>query len=215
MIDYSGEKVSKIFDYIQRAKCQTAVSSTALGLYVRISCVKQEYIGNLPTDEMKQQIAAIVVKYPSVVCGDFVLLNNPVRERIKDAIEILKDQTANRTIFDLSKSNEKIVNTMGEALDLQISRDRRFFDQIQSGKRDIISRLKILNAPSELITNYSRLHIFYLSTKHQDNSDLIRARGELSGRTGREKATEYFNSVKNLLIWYFKSINAPIPEEFL
>jgi hypothetical protein len=186
-----------------------AKSSTATGLY----CEGKpdpifEYTNNpeLLIDPIYNELKA----NPSLDINDFKFFSNSVDGLIKEARDILIKKILGVEGNPMLNDKEKVINNTGEALDIQLGRDKVILDK---SINTIYKKLKTLGIDDWLVGKYEQLHPYYLATKHGDKikfTEDLRLLGEVEGRMVTIK---FFETVRQILQIYFEKKGYTLPQE--
>jgi len=127
--------------------------------------------------------------------------------------DLLREAKSNlcEQILGRNPSPSVIMQTIlnaGTALNSQLDQDSRaqYIAGIDN-KLDAVG-LKVANEP--LFEKYVNLNPFYNSTKHEDRPATKRTRAQLEGLTGSMIATDYFETVRRVFLWYYEQ-KAAVP----
>ena len=150
-------------------------------------------------------------KNPSLEANDFFRLSNSVIACALEARNTLLAKILQSTLNASLTDKLKVINNMGEALDIQIGRDKAIFDK--RTVRNILKRMEIVGIPPALITDYEILHKYYLSSKHRDEPRYLHALEQLSTPLGREICAKYYESVRKILVSYYQNSGMPLFNE--
>jgi len=147
---------------------------------------------------------------PSLTPRDFNFVSNSVNELLREAKDILLEKILRVKGNPLLSDKEKVINNMGEALDIQLGRDLLVKDK---GFRWIIDKLNKLSVDKRLVNRYEALHDYYLATKHRDNSKFTKSLKLLGSVKGRLITKEFFETVREILQNYYVYKGYKLPKE--
>jgi hypothetical protein len=135
-----------------------------------------------------------------------IVLMNCLEKRRNILLEKILRVKGNPLLSD----KEKVINNMGEALDIQLGRDLLVKDK---GFRWIIDKLNILSVDKRLVNRYETLHDYYLATKHRDNSKFTKFLKLLGSVKGRLITKKFFETVREILQNYYVYKGYKLPKE--